>query len=486
LSIPSLCTRGIPLHAFTNTPMHLIPLGVGKMVFFWIMTWSARRGRKNVFVAIAKGVDGRYKLIETAVATVTLLPSTIKDKWGGWVSKNYASLLCVALWVFAPIMTIDDADAYTNPTCDPTKWTVKMYQLWLQARGLDAKGKRNDLLERVLPFFVPDVIAPPILPQQYATANEMIEMLQLLVLMVATVFQKSVDAKTKNLLDLRLCIFLTRFQRFDKPMRKKDRNPNWLTTYNMMCLLNLLAPIKEFGPVRLWNEGKWLGERYVLTVKSERLKCLLSNLHYILLQNLLRNKAVDLLNPKEKRNNKEEQLPMNTKVHNNEDELLGSFLLCSLFPITRTINDKYYSLCYGGERKSLKRVMQWRIDRSDIESPLNLQHGLIYWKFELTLEYMEFNMKEVEDYGVLLSSHGSSEQGVYTVVWKNLSTDMFGQYDFSKEARESTTVVDNTIAANDDLPVPPHPFVYDEEYYTQPPINFKVEHNPNESDLELR
>jgi hypothetical protein len=111
---------------------------------------------------------------------------------------------------------------------------------------------------------------------------------------------------------------------------------------------------------------------------------------------------------------------------------------------------------------------------------------LIYWKFELTLEYTEFNVKEVEDYGVLLSSHGSSEQRVYKVVWKNWSTDMFGQYDFRKEARESTTVVDNTIAANDNLPVPPHPFVYNEEYYHQPPINFKVEHAPNESNLELR
>jgi hypothetical protein len=99
---------------------------------------------------------------------------------------------------------------------------------------------------------------------------------------------------------------------------------------------------------------------------------------------------------------------------------------------------------------------------------------------------MKFNMDEVEDYGIFLSSHGSSEQGVYTVVWKNWSTDMFGQYDLSKEARESTTVVDSTMATNDKLPVHLHPFVYDEEYYNQPPINFKVEHDPNEFDVELR
>jgi hypothetical protein len=44
LPVPSLYLPGVPLHAFTDTPMHLTPLGVGKAVFFRIMTWSARRG----------------------------------------------------------------------------------------------------------------------------------------------------------------------------------------------------------------------------------------------------------------------------------------------------------------------------------------------------------------------------------------------------------------------------------------------------------
>jgi hypothetical protein len=233
-----------------------------------------------------------------------------------------------------------------------------MYQVWLRATGLDSKGKRNELAERVLPFFATGMAMPPVLPQQYATATEMIEMLQLLVLMVATVFQKNVDANTKNLLDMRICLFLSCFQRFDEPMQKKDRNPNWLSTYNMMCLLNLPATIKEFGLVCQWYVGKWHGERYVAMVKSERLKCPLSNLHYVLLQNLHRNKAIDSLNQKEKWNDEEDQLPVNTKGHTNEDKLLGLFLLCSPFPISRTIHGSYYSLYYAGNRKTLKRVLQ--------------------------------------------------------------------------------------------------------------------------------
>jgi hypothetical protein len=468
LPIPSLYTRGVPLHAFTDTPMHLIPLGIGKSVFFRIMTWSARRGRKKVFVAIAKSLMEDINSLN--LPWLTLLPSTIKDKWGGWVSKNYASLLRVALWIFAPIMTIDDADAYSDPIGDPKKWTVKMYQVWLRVRGLDSKGKRQTLSERVLPFFDEGCVAPPILPQQYASANEMIEMLQSLVLMVATIFQKSVNENTKTLLELRIRLFLTRFQRFDEPMRKKDRNPNWLSTYNFMCLLNLPATIEEFGPVRQWYEGKWLGERYVSTVKSERLKCPLVNLHYVLLRNLHRNKSIDSLNNKSDHVNKREQLPMNTKVFTSLDDLQGSFLSRNPFPITRMKNGSLYALFFEGDRKSLKRVKGRRLLKKNLEPPGNLQYGLLYWKYERTDEVDDFNVGDVSDYGVLLSSHGSDQQGIYTVVWKNWSTDMFGEYDFNREAR---TEIASAMTDTHDEADPGlinyseviQPFVYDEEYY---------------------
>jgi hypothetical protein len=247
LKIPSLYSRGVPLHTFTDTPMHLIPLGIGKSVFFRIMTWSARRGQKKVFVAIAKLLMEDINSLR--LPWLTLLSGTIKDKWGGWVSKNYASLLRLDLWVFAPIMSNDDASASIDPLGDPSKSTVKMYQGWLRARGLDSKGKHDELASRILPYFEAGTVPPPILPQQYASADEMIKMLQSLVLVVTTIFQKTVNANTKSLLDLRIRLFLTHFQQFDEPMRKMDRNPNWLSMYDMMCLLNLPAAIEEFGPV---------------------------------------------------------------------------------------------------------------------------------------------------------------------------------------------------------------------------------------------
>jgi hypothetical protein len=81
LPVPSLYPRGVPLHAFTDTPMHLIPLGVGKAVFFRIMTWSARRGRKKAFVTIAQSLMEELNILK--LPWLTLLPNSIKDKWGG-------------------------------------------------------------------------------------------------------------------------------------------------------------------------------------------------------------------------------------------------------------------------------------------------------------------------------------------------------------------------------------------------------------------
>jgi hypothetical protein len=133
---------------------------------------------------------------------------------------------------------------------------------------------------------------------------------------------------------------LTRFQKFDEPMRKVDKQATWLLSYNFMCLLNLPKTIPKFGPVRQWYKGKWLGERYVSTVKSERLKCPLVNLHYILLRNLHRNKAIDALHPKEQRNNKEDQLPRNTKIHASDGNLQAAFLSWSPFPVCKTLDDE--------------------------------------------------------------------------------------------------------------------------------------------------
>jgi hypothetical protein len=199
-----------------------------------------------------------------------------------------------------------------------------------------------------------------------------------------------------------------------------------------------------------------------------------------------------MLHQNNQRNDKEDQLPVNTKAHTNKDKLLGLFLSRNPFPSMRTTQGQYYSLYYGGNRKSLKRVMQRRIERKCLEPPGNQQHGLFYWFFELTDKRREYQMDDVDDLGVLLGRHGSNKQGVYTVVWKNWSMDMFGTYDFWQEVVLNPIIggpsmVTGSTQMIPEQPILPWPFVYTKkEYYNDTSIAFKTEeHSDSDSDARL-
>ena len=77
----------------------------------------------------------------------------------------------------------------------------------------------------------------------------MFEMIQSLVILVTTLFQNKVEEHSPDIIDLRIRIFLTRFHRFDAPMRKPHQKPSWLSSYNFICLRNIPDVIKEFGPL---------------------------------------------------------------------------------------------------------------------------------------------------------------------------------------------------------------------------------------------
>jgi hypothetical protein len=96
----------------------------------------------------------------------------------------------------------------------------------------------------------------------------------------------------------------------------------------------------------------------------------------------------------------------------------------------------------------------------------------------------------VNDFGVLLGRHGSNKQGVYTVVWKNWSTDMFGTSDFQQEAVLNPIVVGRPSMVTGstkmipEQPISSWPFVYTKEYYNNTSIVFKTEDHLEDSDSE--
>ena len=230
-------------------------------------------------------------------------------------------------------------------------------------------------------------------------------------------------------------LFLNRFHEFDKAMKATDQKPTWLKSYNFLCLLNLPDTIQEFGPCRRWFEGKWLGERYVSTVKQERGRCPPKNVASILMRNLHRNKAADCLVPSIRKQSSAEILGLNTRIYGSIPEMDEQYQTRLPLPIVILGDGGMGCLYYEIGRNTGDNISFCRIEKIEMENSKTMHHGLKYWKYTFVEGKQGLEEIMVEDYGVLLPRLGSDELGVYTIVTKKWSTEMFAEYDFALESQ---------------------------------------------------
>jgi hypothetical protein len=92
--------------------MHLLFLGVIKAEFYYVGIWSGRCGRKQGFQVITK--RRLTQLDNLKLGWLTFQVDTF-DGWGGWVSEKFHSLSRVALWIYGPLMTVDEVEPFTPP-----------------------------------------------------------------------------------------------------------------------------------------------------------------------------------------------------------------------------------------------------------------------------------------------------------------------------------------------------------------------------------
>jgi hypothetical protein len=64
--------------------------------------------------------------------------------------------------------------------------------------------------------------------------------------------------------------------------------------------------------------------------------------------------------------------------------------------------------------------------------------GLKYWEFTLTGSEQNLTKLVTVDYAVLLPMRGTIAEGIYTVITKNWSTEMFGEYNYKEECLNYT------------------------------------------------
>jgi hypothetical protein len=110
----------------------------------------------------------------------------------------------------------------------------------------------------------------------------------------------------------------------------------WLAQSNFLCLLNLSQTVREFGSLRNYFEGKYLGERFVQEVKDARQHCLHQNVTKNLFKKLHQGKAlegmartqsgqVNVYKPTGQFNTKKESLKGNVRVYSDKSQVTLSF-----------------------------------------------------------------------------------------------------------------------------------------------------------------
>jgi hypothetical protein len=486
--LPSVWNRMLPLRIFIDTPMHLLFLGIAKSVFELIGEWAVRSGRRGPFRKEA--MDQLQDLEDLKLQWLTFHVKTF-DTWGGWVSEKMQSLCRVALWIYGPLVIMDEAPAFLEPV-DRTvdKWLLSHYQQWLKVRGLPDIGTKEELREKVMAYLDdPLEKQPKVLPPRFGAASGVMSVVRSMVLMMTTILQPAVEGEPHGIiLALRVRMFLNAFQDMEMPLRAPDKivkvekkptkglkrtrtgekvvvdgnkkeeqvgnkkkekvyfnkivptPPMWLARFNFLSLLNLPESLTEFGSPRNYFEGKYLGERYVQEVKNVRKQCPPRNMTQTMLRKLHEGKALEAMLSSQSDNLRSYRM---TKVTNEKKKLLtgnvriypGMAAAIKAFHSTKPVSllqdvtGGFGILFYenGSNRGQIKFL---KLERKD--ENVSIQHGMRFWLWVRSNTVTSFDDLEIKDFVVLLPKKGKGCDGEYTMVSKEWSPAMLEHYNYSK------------------------------------------------------
>jgi hypothetical protein len=471
------------LHLFVDTPMHLLFLGIAKSVFGRVGVWSNRCGRGPAFRKMACSLLKDLENLKLQWLTFNVKSF---DTWGGWVSEKFQSLSRVALWVYGGLMVIDDIPPFVEPVGRSVdQWYKEDYKKWLRVRGKPTGGDKNELRDRVKNYMsLPEEQQPKFLPPECGTATGMMDMLRFMVLMFTTLLQPAVEGeKHAEMVALRIRLFMNATVAFEGPLQKKKRNKNtaveegaveddgeedvdlegeevatrpeksalpvWLGRSNYLCLLNLPDTIREFGSLRNYFEGKYMGERFVQEVKDARERCSHQNVTFNLLKKLHQGKAIDLMTgtqtgriqaykSSEKINTKKASLKGNVRIYPDRAHATVAYHAKKPISAIENKNGDIAILFYenGSNRGNIKLL---GLDRK--LDDFSVYQGLRYWKWELSNMVMDFLDWDIKDFVVLLQKQ-KGEEGEYTMVTKEWSPAMLEHYEYSRVGMETKPKMD--------------------------------------------
>ena len=431
-------TMSLDLHP--DVIMHLLFLGVVKTTIIQIQNCLSAQSKLGSFLKSTNSYLREF--LSMSIEWLPIQPYQ-GGKLGGWVSENFLGFSRILPWFFQNIdEAVESTSDYVPPENLPqNKWLMRHLKYWLQVRGLDTKGKRDELQERVARYMAdgaPDPLPAPDIPPASVEA-----VLLSLGEVLRCVMCPRVSPPLVNRTRYAIRVFLSHYDSLTRPLQQKT--PAVLSSYNFTCLLNIPDAMERFGPLRCIWEGGPRGEGFARFAKPYMTQGLRQNWHYNLLLRLHRAKAFDIIMTKETKSMAD---------ISDKDALRHRKGCFQKYASAFSLRQQFSPLKPVGERKPLSVLLLKYEDHSTglcsvvgdydrililgIPSETYIRHfGLFYYRFSMppredAIEWQSISRSVVAlGFGMLLPLLRGNDGNYFALIssnWKSLSpTTQFRQ-----------------------------------------------------------
>jgi hypothetical protein len=373
---------------FVEAPMHLLFLGITKVIMLDIQMWLKLSNQSNSFFKLTTGILEPIQRIRVEWCKVLPYSNT---KFGGWVSENYLGFSRLMLWFYSLLRFVPSPVEYIEPTIEQIKWTRKQNEDWLKNHGKPYQGMNAKEIQQLV-YTLQHMDEPPavIVSGKCCSVEHVLKLLSSLVSMLSICM--SLDVTKESILDLTTCIqyFLSNYCIFVKSMddthSKDKKKASYIRHYNFMSLLNLPNQMKHYGSLRLLWEGGTQGEGYLRSVKGELKKGLNKNWPKWLMESLLVDKGYNtILSKLNTKRNELSSVIKDIKIYKNKAEAESILQIARPFSALMLNNDNDTSciyICYRSQRKIMGIEITTNLERND--SVGNLKYYKVEYKETIT------------------------------------------------------------------------------------------------------
>ena len=152
------------------------------------------------------------------------------------------------------------------PNIPQNRWNMSHNKEWLKQRGLSTKGTAG-----ILKKMVADEMKKnnPALPRKFSmfTIDDIAHMMILWHTVLTNLMVPETNTEACERAHMSIIMFLNQFAFIDSGLKNDSEKPQWLSTFNLLSLLNCRQDLERFGP----NRSRWEGqqEKFIQLMKRE-------------------------------------------------------------------------------------------------------------------------------------------------------------------------------------------------------------------------